>query len=74
MGTCKASGKVKNRPRKMKVQGLRRRSSSASNKHRLVPVKARGFHKDSLQLNMNRAGIETRYEIDKNGTIRRLKE
>ncbi len=74
MGTCKASGKVKNRPRKMKVQGIRMGDQNRKNKHRLIPVKARGFHKDSLQLNMNRVGIETRYEIDKNGTIRRLKE
>ncbi len=74
MASCKASGKVKNRPFKMKMKGIRRRDPNKSNKHRLVPAKLRGFHENSIQLNMNRKGMTGRYNIDKYGTIRRLLE
>lgn len=50
------------------------RSQNKPNKHRIVPVKARGFHEDSFQMSMKRIGIHKRYKVDKEGTITRLEK
>ena len=75
MATCKASGKVtKHGPRKP-FNRKRHKSNIKTNKHRLFTVKQkRGFHKESLQMTMHRAGISERYHVDLNGTIKRIKD
>lgn len=50
------------------------RSKTKPNRHRLVPMKARGFHELSLQMRMQIPGIHKRYKVDGNGTITNLGE
>jgi len=74
MGTCKAQGRVKNKPYARKIKVLSFRSPNKPNKHRMVPAILRGFHTNSLQMRNGVPGITKRYQIDKNGTVINLKE
>lgn len=70
MATCKASGKVKNRPFARKIFKPSMRSKNIPNKHRMVPVKSgRGFHPRSLQMNTSILGLRSGWNVDKFGTI-----
>ncbi|KKN40830.1 hypothetical protein LCGC14_0729720 [marine sediment metagenome] len=74
MATCKASKAKKCRPNKMKKKGWGVKNPNRSNKHRVFPARARGFHPLSLQARNAIPGIHKRYQIDRNGTVINLKE